>query len=46
MIIKSVNLKICGWKCSHIRGNLFAGIKTTSRCEGFHGHLGKFVSSK
>ncbi|KAH1198093.1 Protein FAR1-RELATED SEQUENCE 5 [Glycine max] len=33
------------WATSYIKGSFFAGISTTSR-EGFHSHLGKFVSSK
>jgi hypothetical protein len=34
------------WAASHIRGNFFAGIRTTSRCEAFHCHMGLFIHSK
>jgi hypothetical protein len=34
------------WAASHIRGNFFAGIRTTSRCEAFHSHMGQFIHSK
>ncbi|KHN13285.1 Protein FAR1-RELATED SEQUENCE 4 [Glycine soja] len=34
------------WATSHIRGHFFAGLRTTSRCEAFHNHLGNFVHSK
>jgi len=27
------------WATSHIRGNFFAGIRTTSRCEAFHNDI-------
>jgi hypothetical protein len=31
---------------AHIRGNFFAGFKTTSRCEGFYLEIGKFLHSR
>lgn len=34
------------WSMSHIRGNFLAGIRTTSRCEALHSHIGKFVHSR
>ncbi|XP_058777601.1 protein FAR1-RELATED SEQUENCE 5-like [Vicia villosa] len=34
------------WATAHIRGNFFAGIRTTSRCEAFHSHMGQFVHSR
>ncbi|KAJ1409585.1 FAR1 DNA-binding domain [Sesbania bispinosa] len=34
------------WATTYIRGNFFAGFRTTSRCEGLHGQLGKFVHSR
>jgi hypothetical protein len=34
------------WATSHIRGNFFARIRTTSQCEAFHSHMGKFIHSK
>ncbi|KAJ1388901.1 Zinc finger, CCHC-type superfamily [Sesbania bispinosa] len=34
------------WATAYIRGNFFAGFRTTSRCEGLHGQLGKFVHSR
>lgn len=34
------------WATAHIRGNFFAGIRTTSRCESFHMHLSKYVHSR
>ncbi|RYR19112.1 hypothetical protein Ahy_B03g063799 [Arachis hypogaea] len=34
------------WATAHIRGNLFGGFRTTSRCEGLHSMLGKFVQSR
>jgi hypothetical protein len=29
------------WATAHIRGNFFAGFRTTSRCEGLHSEFGK-----
>ncbi|KAJ1377363.1 Zinc finger, CCHC-type [Sesbania bispinosa] len=34
------------WATAYIRGNFFAGFRTTSRWEGLHGQLGKFVHSR
>jgi hypothetical protein len=34
------------WSTTHIRGHFFAGIRTTSRNEAFHSHMGRFVHSK
>ncbi|KAJ1392797.1 MULE transposase domain [Sesbania bispinosa] len=34
------------WATTYLRGNFFAGFRTTSRCEGLHSHLGKFVHSR
>ncbi|RYR69034.1 hypothetical protein Ahy_A03g015559 [Arachis hypogaea] len=34
------------WATAHIRGNFFGGFQTTSRCEGLHSMLGKFVRSQ
>ncbi|XLT22736.1 hypothetical protein HN873_054028 [Arachis hypogaea] len=34
------------WATAHIRGNFFGGFRTTSRCEGLHSMLGKFVHSR
>ncbi|XP_057429676.1 protein FAR1-RELATED SEQUENCE 7-like [Lotus japonicus] len=34
------------WAASHMRGNFFAGFRTTSRCEGLHSKIGKFVNSR
>lgn len=34
------------WSTAHIRGHFFAGIRTTSRCEALHSHIGKFVHSR
>ncbi|XP_057432354.1 protein FAR1-RELATED SEQUENCE 5-like [Lotus japonicus] len=34
------------WAASHMRGNFFAGFRTTSRCEGHHSKIGKFVNSR
>ncbi|KAJ1398922.1 MULE transposase domain [Sesbania bispinosa] len=31
------------WATAHIRGNFFAGFRTTSRCESLHAELAKFV---
>ncbi|KAJ1386789.1 hypothetical protein SESBI_40532 [Sesbania bispinosa] len=31
------------WATAHIRGNFFAGFRTTSRCEGIHAQVGRFV---
>ncbi|RYR75354.1 hypothetical protein Ahy_A02g010008 [Arachis hypogaea] len=31
------------WSNAHIRGKLFAGLKTTSRCEALNMQLGKFI---
>ncbi|KAL2957679.1 hypothetical protein AAZX31_18G163600 [Glycine max] len=33
------------WSPAHLRGNFFAGIRTTSRCEAFHAHVAKYVHS-
>jgi hypothetical protein len=32
------------WATAHIRGNFFAGFRTTSRCEGLHSEFGKYVT--
>lgn len=32
------------WATAHIRGNFFAGFRTTSRCEGLHSFIGKYVN--
>lgn len=34
------------WATAHIRGKFFTGFRTTSRCEGLHSELGKFVHSR
>ena len=34
------------WATTLIRGNFFAGIRTTSRCEALHSHIGKYVHSR
>ncbi|XP_058775084.1 protein FAR1-RELATED SEQUENCE 5-like [Vicia villosa] len=34
------------WATAHIRGKLFAGFRTTSRCEGLHSQMGKFLHSR
>ncbi|XP_016181372.1 protein FAR1-RELATED SEQUENCE 5-like isoform X2 [Arachis ipaensis] len=34
------------WATAHIRGHFFGGFRTTSRCEGLHSILGKFVHSR
>lgn len=34
------------WATAHVRGNFFAGFRTTSRCEGFHSQIGKYVHSR
>ncbi|KAI5401246.1 hypothetical protein KIW84_065916 [Lathyrus oleraceus] len=34
------------WEITHIWGDFFARIRTTSRCEAFHSHMGQFVHSK
>ncbi|KAJ1383303.1 Zinc finger, PMZ-type [Sesbania bispinosa] len=34
------------WATAYIRGKFFAGFRTTSRCEGLHGQLAKFVHSR
>ncbi|KAJ1397232.1 Zinc finger, PMZ-type [Sesbania bispinosa] len=34
------------WASCYIRGQFFAGIRTTSRCEGLHAQLGRFVHSR
>ena len=34
------------WATAHIRGKFFAGFRTTSRCEGLHSLLGKYVKSR
>lgn len=34
------------WATAYIRGNFFAGFRTTSRCEGLHSEIGKFVHSR
>ncbi|KAJ1381993.1 MULE transposase domain [Sesbania bispinosa] len=34
------------WASCYIRGNFFAGIRTTSRCKGLHAQLGKFIHSR
>lgn len=32
------------WATAHIRGNFFAGFRTTSRCEGLHSEFAKYVN--
>ncbi|KAJ1425085.1 protein FAR1-RELATED SEQUENCE 5-like [Sesbania bispinosa] len=34
------------WATCYIRGTFFTGIRTTSRCEGLHAQLGRFVHSR
>ncbi|KAJ1431887.1 Zinc finger, PMZ-type [Sesbania bispinosa] len=34
------------WATTYLRGKFFAGFRTTSRCEGLHSELGKFVNSR
>jgi hypothetical protein len=34
------------WATAHIRGSFFAGIRTTSRCEALHSHIGNFLHSR
>ena len=34
------------WATAHIRGKFFAGFRTTSRCEGFHSVIARYVKSK
>ncbi|KAJ1423163.1 FAR1 DNA-binding domain [Sesbania bispinosa] len=41
--IKEVYEKRKIWATAHIRGNFFAGFRTTSRCEGMHAQVGRFV---
>ncbi|KAJ1378729.1 Zinc finger, PMZ-type [Sesbania bispinosa] len=31
------------WATAHIRGSFFAGFRTTSRCEGLHSQVGRYV---
>lgn len=33
------------WATAHIRGKFFAGMRTTSRCEALHAHMGRYVHS-
>ncbi|KAJ1403212.1 Zinc finger, SWIM-type [Sesbania bispinosa] len=33
------------WATTHLRGKFFGGFRTTSRCEGLHSELGKFVNA-
>ncbi|KAJ1391478.1 Zinc finger, PMZ-type [Sesbania bispinosa] len=32
------------WATAHIRGNFFAGFRTTSRCEGLNSQIGRYLS--
>ncbi|CAN0925534.1 Protein FAR1-RELATED SEQUENCE 5 [Linum grandiflorum] len=34
------------WAQAFLQGNIFAGVRTTSRCEGFNSQLGKYVTRK
>ncbi|KAJ1408298.1 Zinc finger, PMZ-type [Sesbania bispinosa] len=34
------------WATTYLRGKFFGGFRTTSRCEGLHSELGKFVNSR
>lgn len=34
------------WATTHIRGKFFGGFRTTSRCEGLHSQLGKYVRKR
>ncbi|XP_025628901.1 protein FAR1-RELATED SEQUENCE 5-like [Arachis hypogaea] len=34
------------WATAHIRGKFFAGFRTTSRCEGLHSVIAKYVKSR
>ena len=44
--IKETYTKRKAWATTHIRGQFFAGFRTTSRCEGLHSEMGKFVHSR
>ena len=33
------------WATTHMRGNFFASLRTTSRCEGLHSQIGRYVDS-
>jgi hypothetical protein len=34
------------WATAHIRGSFFAGLRTTSRCEALHSHMGQFLHAR
>ena len=34
------------WATAHIRGKFFAGFRTTSRCEGLHAIIARYVKSR
>jgi hypothetical protein len=44
--IKEMYEKKNMWATAHIRGSFFAGIRTTSRCEALHSHIGQFLHSR
>ncbi|KAJ1432606.1 MULE transposase domain [Sesbania bispinosa] len=43
--VKELYEKKTMWASSYIRGKFFAGIRTTSRCEGLHAQLARFIYS-
>ncbi|KAJ1400084.1 Zinc finger, PMZ-type [Sesbania bispinosa] len=46
MWVRQLYEKKMMWATSYIRGNFFAGFRTTSRVDGLHALLGKFVNSR
>lgn len=34
------------WSTAYIRGNFFAGFRTTSRCEGLHSKFRRYVNAR
>ncbi|KAL2947467.1 hypothetical protein AAZX31_20G071200 [Glycine max] len=43
-MVETLGLKM--WSTAHIRGNFFVVIRTTSRCEAFHSHMGNYVNPR
>lgn len=44
--VKELYAKRKMWATAHIRGNFFVGFRTTSRVEGLHSEMGKFLNSR
>ncbi|KAK7274395.1 hypothetical protein RIF29_15480 [Crotalaria pallida] len=44
--VKEANEKKKMWATTYLKGSFFAGLRTTSRCEGLHSMFGRYVESR